>query len=289
MKKFIVICFMLLIGSGCSSFHDRGSTKVDSGEQFKKNFMLYRMVRVEKGTFTMGKDNGLPDEFPAHQVALPCDFFMGKYEVTQKEYMDVMGTNPSHFKGDRLPVEMVSWRDAIIFCNRLSAKCGLRPAYDETTGTLLADNGAIAQSVCEVEGFRLPTEAEWEFAAKGGILSKGFIYSGSNDAGLVGWCGVSSTHETGLKKPNELGIFDMTGNVWEWCTDQYMRYPEVSVEDSYYYVVDDALIPNNRGGGWLDDKRGVTFRGAATPDGSTYGTSESKFNCVGFRVCRTAK
>ena len=158
---------------------------------------LFDMVYVEGGTFTMGatseqgsdvKDN----EKPAHSVTL-SSYYIGKYEVTQKQWVEIMGSNPSLFKGDNLPVENVSWYDVQEFLRRLNAKTGKR--------------------------YRLPTEAEWEYAARGGNRSWGYKYSGSNDIGTVAWYDVNSTHPVGSKSPNELGIYDMTGNVWEWCSD----------------------------------------------------------------------
>ena len=162
---------------------------------------LFDMVYVEGGTFTMGatseqgsdvKDN----EKPAHSVTL-SSYYIGKYEVTQKQWVEIMGSNPSHFEGDNLPVEMVSWNDVQVFLRRLNAKTGKR--------------------------YRLPTEAEWEYAARGGNRSRGYKYSGSNDIGTVAWYD-NSTHPVGSKLPNELGIYDMTGNVKEFCSDRYGDY-----------------------------------------------------------------
>jgi formylglycine-generating enzyme required for sulfatase activity len=153
------------------------------------------MVFVAGGTFQMGSYSGGDDENPVHTVTV-SSFFMDKTEVTQAEYRKVMGENPSIFSGcDDCPVENVSWHDA----------------------------NAYAQKV----GKRLPTEAEWEYAARGGNKSKGYEYSGGNSLDIVGWndsgckdCG-SKTHPVAQKQPNELGLYDMSGNVWEWCTDWY--------------------------------------------------------------------
>ncbi|MFM7311357.1 MAG: formylglycine-generating enzyme family protein, partial [Flavobacteriales bacterium] len=159
------------------------------------------MVFVKGGTFQMGSSNGEEDERPVHQVTL-SSFHIGKYEVTQAQWREVMGTNPSYFKKcDQCPVEQVSWYDVQDFITELNTKTGKQ--------------------------YRLPTEAEWEFAARGGLKSKGYTYSGSNTVKDVAWMvdnAGSKTHPVGQKQANELGIYDMTGNVWEWCADWYGAY-----------------------------------------------------------------
>ena len=167
------------------------------------------MVRVEAGTFTMGAtpemENPLDDEKPAHQVTLTNDYYIGKYEVTQALWQAVMGNNPSNFKGDNLPVEQVSWDDCQEFISKLNS------ITDKT--------------------FRLPTEAEWEFAARGGNKGRGYQFSGNNKLSKVAWYKDNSraqTHSVGSKQANELGIYDMSGNVWEWCQDRYGKYSSSS-------------------------------------------------------------
>ena len=162
------------------------------------NGVTYRMVYVNGGTFQMG--TMYVYEKPVHSVTL-SSYYIGQTEVTQALWKAVMGSNPSNFKGDNLPVEQVSWKDCQKFIKKLNQLTG--------------------------EHFRLPTEAEWEFAAKGGRQSKGYTYSGSNNLYDVAWYTDNSgnkTHPVGYKQPNELGIYDMSGNVWEWCQDWFGFY-----------------------------------------------------------------
>ena len=167
--------------------------------------LIANMVKVEGSTFTMGAtpeqgNDAYEYERPAHQVTL-SDYYIGRYEVTQKEWQAVMGDNPSKFYGDNLPVDYVSWNDCQDFINKLNQLTGLK--------------------------FRLPTEAEWEFAARGGKQSKSYKYSGSDNAKNIAWYEKNSgskPHQVGTKEPNELGIYDMSGNVGEWCGDWYGRY-----------------------------------------------------------------
>ena len=167
------------------------------------------MVLVEAGTFTMGATPEMKDPYddekPTHKVTLTNDYYIGKYEVTQALWQAVMGNNPSFFKGDNLPVEQVSWNDCQEFISKLNRITG--------------------------KTFRLPTEAEWEYAARGGKKSRGYQYSGSNNISDVAWYGDNSgskTHAVGSKQANDLGIYDMSGNVYEWCHDWYDNYSSSS-------------------------------------------------------------
>ena len=231
------------------------------------------MVYVGGGTFLMGSANGYNREKPVHEVTV-SSFYMGKYEVTQEEYQSVMGSNPSNWKGDRRPVEMVTWYDAVEYCNRLSKKKGLTPCYSGSGDDITCNWNA--------NGYRLPTEAEWEYAAKGGINKDSYIYSGSNDINEVAWNKKNSgemTHDVGTKKANSLGIYDMSGNVWEWCWDWY---------DEAYYSKSPRNNPTGaasgsyrvyRGGCWgsFSGYCEVSYRYGNYPNGRN----------LGFRVVRS--
>ncbi len=185
------------------------------------------MVLVEGGSFRMGNDySSNQDERPERVVKLNS-FYMSKYEVTNAEYRifaKAVGIDRP-IGPDNSPVTNLSWQSAVMFCNWLSGKENLDQSYQITRDS----NKFIATFIPGKSGYRLPTEAEWEYAARGGSKSKYYAYSGSNDPGEVSWNITNSgnaTHEVGSKKPNELGIFDMTGNTMEWCTDWF--------DDKYY-------------------------------------------------------
>ncbi len=186
-------------------------TFVNKTTTYTVNGVSFKMLPVAGGTFQMGAQSTDPNgqnydaeansyENPVHQVTLSA-FTIGETEVTQALWEAVMGSNPSYFKDPVLPVEQVSWDDCQTFLTKLNQLTG--------------------------KTFRLPTEAEWEYAARGGNESPGYKYSGSNTIGNVAWYydnGGSKTHAVGTKQANELGIYDMSGNVWEWCSDWYDSY-----------------------------------------------------------------
>lgn len=178
---------------------------------------LIPMVFVEGNTYIQtGTTAERADEETNQTERRLSSFYIGKYEVTQAQWKQVMDTNPSEFEGDKLPVDHVSWLEAVEFCNRLSEREGLAPAYRISPGRVSCN--------FQAEGYRLPTEAEWEFAARGGSKSQGYAYSGGNDLDQVAWWLENSdrkSHPVGQKQPNELGLHDMTGNVWEWCWEWY--------------------------------------------------------------------
>lgn len=205
------ICFKVVANSG----------------RFTVRGVSFEMVRVEGGTFRMGatseqEDEAHGDEKPVHSVTL-SSYYIGKTEVTQALWQAVMGSNPSGFKGADLPVECVSWDDCQEFIQKLNSLTG--------------------------RNFRLPTEAEWEFACRGGNKSNGYKYSGSNDIDNVAWYdGYSGAHPVGTKAPNELGIYDMSGNVWEWCSDWYADYTSYSQTDPTGPQSGSSRV--RRGGSW---------------------------------------
>ncbi|TAE51930.1 MAG: formylglycine-generating enzyme family protein [Bacteroidetes bacterium] len=194
------------------------------------------MVRIEGGSFDMGSDE-YKDEKPIHQVTL-SSFALCRYPVTQGFWREVMGANPQelYFIGADRPVGRVSWEDCQVFINRLNGLAG-------TSGASVSE---------ETTTYRLPTEAEWEYAARGGKYSQGFEHSGSADLDEVGWYNGDSygeTQPTGLKLPNALGLYDLNGNVWEWCFDRYNYYscgPQTNPRGSA-----DGGHRAGRGGCWL--------------------------------------
>lgn len=194
------------------NYDDVIEDEVGENRTFTVNGVSFTMVAVKGGTFTMGatseQTGAYSDESPTHLVTL-SDYYIGETEVTQELWQAVMGSNPSYFTGNlQRPVEEVSWNDCQTFITKLNALTG--------------------------ETFSLPTEAEWEYAARGGNKAQGYLYSGSNTIGDVAWYtsnSSSTTHPVKTKQANELGIYDMSGNVWEWCADWYGSYSSSAQTD----------------------------------------------------------
>ena len=281
-KLFLILSVIMVVGSARAE-------KEPSG-----------LVLVQGGTFKNTKSTN----YSGKAVILPS-FYIGKYEVTQKEWMEVMGSNPSKFTGDNLPVETVSWYDCVEYCNKRSIKEGLKPYYNIDKNKKDPDNRNEIDDIkwtvtinADTKGYRLPTEAEWEYAASGGPQSKSYTYSGSDDIDKVAWYWQNSgdtnltgfwfwprieqnhdkTHSVGGKKPNELGFYDMSGNVREWCWDWYGDLdsngtgPKGSTSETGRVW---------RGGGWIggDFCCESSFRGNFEASG--------KGPDQGLRVCRS--
>ncbi|KAB2907446.1 MAG: SUMF1/EgtB/PvdO family nonheme iron enzyme [Ignavibacteriaceae bacterium] len=271
------------------------------------------MVSVKGGTFTMGctsdgETNCNDNEKPAHSVTLG-DFYISKYEVTlglfsefiqetgyitnaekaggsyirkDDKWVIVQGVNwrcgadaKARPQDERMcPVVNVSWFDAVAFCNWLSEKEGLQKAYSGTGSSIVCDFTS--------NGYRLPTEAEWEFAARGGKSSENYIFSGSNTMEEVGWYNLNSgneNHETGTKKPNELGLFDMSGNVWEWCWDRYAGYSTAAQGNPRGPLTGDLRVARSGSEQSDENQCRVSYRIGFSPN--------SGYVSGGFRLAKT--
>lgn len=236
------------------------STVTNQGDnkEFTIGGVSFTMVYVQGGTFTMGatSEQGSDvddDEKPAHSVTL-SNYYIGETEVTQELWKAVMGSNPSIFTGDsQRPVEKVSWDDCQTFINKLNSLTGQR--------------------------FHLPTEAQWEYAARGGSKSRGYKYAGSNTLNNVAWYAGnsgSSTHPVKTKFPNELGLYDMSGNVWEWCQDWFGSYSGGAQTNPTGSLSGASRVP--RGGSWIFNARSCRVSGRG------YYTPSNRDNYLGLRL-----
>jgi formylglycine-generating enzyme required for sulfatase activity len=240
MKKLFLWCAATLTVATVATAQSQagGSAKRHPGEP--------EVVYVQGGTFIMGCTNeqsGCDADESAHSVTL-SNFSIGKYEVTQAQWKAVMGgSNPAYFKGDKSPIEQVSWNDIQGFIRKLNAATGKR--------------------------YRLPTEAEWEYAARGGNATKSYRYSGDDAIGNIAWYegnSKSTTHPVGTKSPNELGICDMSGNVWEYCSDWYGAYSSTAQTNPPGPA--NGTVRVLRGGSWGNEtaRCRVASRTAVRPD-----------------------
>jgi formylglycine-generating enzyme required for sulfatase activity len=256
------------------------------------------MVRINGGTFLMGSPSNEPERGNSeaqHQVTV-SSFYIGKYEVTQAEYESVTGTNPSRFKGSNLPVEQVSWYDALEYCNKLSQKEGLSPAYTIDKSHSDPNNKSSSDTVRwlvtwnqKANGYRLPTEAEWEYACRAGtttpfntgnnITTSNANYNGNNPynnnaKGIYR----EKTTPVGSFAPNPFGLCDMHGNVWEWCWDWSGSYSNSSQTNPQGAVSGGYRVM--RGGGWFNNDHNLrsAYRGSGDPSGRNY--------FIGFRLVR---
>ena len=258
------IFFLLVLAAivSVAGFAQQRNTFTLKDQTISVKGVTFTMVAVQGGTFTMGgtyeqTGDTYEDEEPTHKVTVD-DFYIGKMEVTQALWIAVMGDNPSFFRKDNCPVECVSWNDCQQFIKKLNQLSGKK--------------------------FRLPTEAEWEFAARGGVRSREYKYSGSFDVDKVGWCGRdwdNGTCPVGTKAPNELGLYDMSGNIYEWCSDWFGRY---RAEDQ----VNPKGAPSGtsrvlRGGSWFVEPRyaRVSNRSGSEPD--------ARFIHIGLRLAMSAQ
>jgi formylglycine-generating enzyme required for sulfatase activity len=285
---------MMTAMTGGSGGTGGGNTGGRTQEQMPANF-----VRIESGTFIMGSPSNEPERYDRevqHRVTVNA-FYIGKYQVTQGEYEAVMGTNPSNFKGSNLPVENVSWYDAVEYCNRLSQKEGLTPAYTIDKGRSDPNNTSSDDNVRwlvtwnqNANGYRLPTEAEWEYACRAGtttpfntgnnITTSNANYNGdypynNNAKGTYR----QRTTTVGSFAPNPWGLYDMHGNVWEWCWDWYGDYSSGAQTDPRGAVSGASRVL--RGGGWAD--YGRVLRSAFR---WYYYSPSDRRGTLGFRLVR---
>jgi len=234
------------------------------------------LVHIDGGTFTMGSPDNergrTRSEGPQHQVTV-SSFYIGKYEVTQAEYEEIMGANPAHFKGASLPVEQVSWFDAVDYCNKRSVKEGLTPAYKVSGSNVTWDRSA--------NGYRLPTEAEWEYACRAGTQTP---FNSGSSVDAAGWYSGNSgqrTHPVGEKQANSWGLYDMHGNVLEWCFDWLGDYSSQAKTDPQGAATGTSRV--YRGGCW-------NFQAQQTRSAYRFGNHQNLRSFIaGFRVARNEK
>ncbi len=234
------------------------------------------MVLIKGGSFTMGNAKGKPDEAP-HEVTV-SSFYMDVTEVTQKEYASIMGNNPAKFQKDNQPVERTRWTEAALFCNLRSKAEGLTPCYDTTTWACNF----------EADGYRLPTEAEWEYACRAGSKTPLSFKGTEKQMDAHGWTRSNSresTHPVSKKKANAFGLYDMYGNVAEWCNDYYTEHPEGGKDPRGPATGKKRVL---RGGSWQDRPKHVNSTARQADDPATADICQG-YDTYGFRCVRKAK
>ncbi len=301
-KRTVGIMIALTIVSGIISCADNsrdGNAANHIGEAVKDDF-----VKVEAGTFQMGSNEGNEFNKPVHNVTISKAYYMSVHEVTQAKYNAVMGDNPSKYKTDAVadetqenrPVECVSWYMAIVYCNKLSAAKNLKPCYTISGSTDPAAWGAIPTLIdstwetvkCDftADGYRLPTEAEWEYAARAGDTSVNELtWSGTKIESSLrdyAWYRDSAkakTHEVKKKTANKWGLYDMSGNVYEWCWDRYSAYASEAQTEPTGGASNSNRI--SRGGCFFNNSSycAVSYRDFISPN--------FQDKSIGFRVCRS--
>lgn len=261
-----------------------------SSEKLEKNIVIKKIMR--KNDLVYSKGGIFKPSFSFEEVEI-VNLYVSKFLVTQSLWVDLMKENPSHDKGENLPVERISWWKSLEYCNKLSEAYGFLPVYNLENGNLKINylSGEIVEpniaDFGKTEGFRLPTEVEWEWIAKGGdkTLGKSLTkYCGSNNLDEVAWHWDNSfrkSHEVGKKAPNELGIYDMSGNIWEWCYDTKTQ-GEISKEKPYLYDITEGYR-RLKGGSWGN------YENYCTPSYRYYGGAVGYGSNIGLRVVRTAK
>ncbi|MBN1126472.1 MAG: formylglycine-generating enzyme family protein [Sedimentisphaerales bacterium] len=233
------------------------------------------MVLIPGGHFDMGSSSGSPDEAPEHRVEI-SSFWMDRYEVTQQQYAKFPLPDPSHFKHPQHPAEQINWTDAIEYCNERSFEENLQPCYDLETG----------KCDFQANGYRLPTEAEWEYACRAGTTTK---YSFGNEERRLGefaWFranAIGKTHPVGQKQANPWGLFDIHGNVREWCNDYYSKtaYIDASEKNSKESTTGRERVV--RGGGWdssFDSCRSAYRAGDPSINDTCLASDTIGFRCV---------
>jgi len=255
MASLCIVLFAFFQVYAAETSTDAERAQVRSVEGIITNSIGMRLRRIEPGSFIMGSEDGDTDEKPMHEVTITKPFYIGVYEVTQEQYARVMGADRSRFPDPNRPVESVSWEEAKAFCRKLSEN--------------------------ENAEYRLPTEAEWEYACRAGTRTV-FHWGDSFDTGYF-WCGYNSAHkphQVGKAKPNPWGLYDMSGNVWEWCEDWYAEnaYSSSEANDPTGPATGTRRVV--RGGSWWgtpEDCRSAN-RLSYAPDG--------RRDTIGFRVCR---